>query len=157
MINSDYSRFSAILMSVAEHAEKSLSKDLVKLYWQALKNFSFDDFVGAAQSILLNQKRYEMPMIGDFIKKIDGTDNLRQQALLEANNILGLVRKLGSYGNPHFVDPATRKLLQTRWTWGGLCEGRIEKEVWFVKDFVEAYCATKTDNQKLLAGGIKQC
>jgi hypothetical protein len=64
MIESDFEAFSAVVVGFAELKGKTLSTPAIKLYWGAMRHWSLEDFIVAAE--LLLQTAEFMPIPKDF-------------------------------------------------------------------------------------------
>jgi hypothetical protein len=147
----DKIRFTAAMKALAVNASVEITKDTLRLYFEALKDFDISEIEIGTHKLLLEWEYNRMPPLSALVKKIQGEQpKIEDRALCEANKILDHLRVHGAGVCPEMSDPITRQLMTTRWhyqTWAGQC---VESENhWWVKEFVEAYRSTNAVNPAL--------
>ena len=147
----DKIRFTAAMTALAVTASVEITKDTLRLYFEALKDFDISEIEAGTHKLLLEWEYNRMPPLSALVKKIQGEQpKIEDRALVEANKILDHLRLNGAGVWPDLSDPITRQLMTTRWhylTWAAQC---VESENhWWVKEFVEAYRSTNAVNPAL--------
>ena len=147
----DKIRFTAAMKALAVNASVEITKDTLRLYFEALKDFDISEIEIGTHKLMLEWEYNRMPPLSALVKKIQGEPpKIEDRALCEANKILDHLRLHGAGVWPDLSDPITRQLMSTRWhyqTWAGQC---VESENhWWVKEFVEAYRSTNAVNPAL--------
>jgi len=140
----DKIRFTAAMKALAVNASVEITKDTLRLYFEALKDFDISEIETGTHKLLLEWEYNRMPPLSALVKKIQGEQpKIEDRALVEANKILDHLRLYGATKWPEMSDPITRQLMTTRWhylKWAGQV---VESELkWWVKEFVEAYQST---------------
>ena len=151
MNQSDKIRFTAAMKALAVNASVEITKDTLRLYFEALKDFDISEIETGTHKLLLEWEYNRMPPLSALVKKIQGEQpKIEDRALVEANKILDHLRLYGATKWPEMSDPITRQLMSTRWhylKWAGQV---VESELkWWVKEFVEAYQSTNAVNPAL--------
>jgi len=147
----DKIRFTAAMKALAVNASVEITKDTLRLYFEALKDFDISEIETGTHKLLLEWEYNRMPPLSALVKKIQGEQpKIEDRALVEANKILDHLRLYGATKWPEMSDPITRQLMSTRWhylKWAGQV---VESELkWWVKEFVEAYQSTNAVNPAL--------
>ena len=147
----DKIRFTAAMKALAVNASVEITKDTLRLYFEALKDFDISEIEIGTHKLLLEWEYNRMPPLSALVKKIQGSQpKIEDRALVEANKILDHLRLHGAGVWPDLSDPVTRQLMTTRWhylTWAAQC---VESENhWWVKEFCEAYRSTNAVNPAL--------
>jgi hypothetical protein len=147
----DKIRFTAAMKALAVNASIEITKDTLRLYFEALKDFDISEIEAGTHKLLLEWEYNRMPPLSALVKKIQGSQpKIEDRALVEANKILDHLRLHGAGVWPDLSDPVTRQLMTTRWhylTWAAQC---VESENhWWVKEFCEAYRSTNAVNPAL--------
>ena len=147
----DKIRFTAAMKALAVNASVEITKDTLRLYFEALKDFDISEIETGTHKLLLEWEYNRMPPLSALVKKIQGEPpKIEDRALCEANKILDHLRVHGAGVWPEMSDPITRQLMTTRWhypTWAGQC---VESENhWWAKEFCEAYRSTNAVNPAL--------
>ena len=137
--------FSLRLAALAETYNKTLSKVTVRVYYEALKQYSYDD-VNRALNILARQSKF-MPTIAEIINVIEGRENpdaLAEQAYDKFNKAR---REIGSYQTVIFDDPIIHRIVELHGGWPAVCAMTKEDEQYtaFKRNFIQEYKAFLTD------------
>ena len=170
MQDNDKTRFAEIMLGLAENFSAALTKAGLSMRFDALREFTIDQISAAANKILKNRTMMGMPTVAEFIVAINGgRENSENAASLQVNAVMQQIRQIGSYGQPVFDDPITKKLMSSRWSWRSVCSMTEVELKWWAKEFSDAYQAfQKNENQlaiennelspklRLLVGGISK-
>jgi hypothetical protein len=100
----DREAFAALMAGVGELYGKSLSPQLIAIYWEGLKDFAFAEVKAAVNTHVRNPDTGQfMPKIADVVKFIEG--NTITQAMRAWQKVLDAVRLVGTYQSVVFDDP----------------------------------------------------
>lgn len=147
----DKIRFAAAMKALAVNASVEITKDTLRLYFEALKDFDISEIETGTHKLLLEWEYNRMPPLSALVKKIQGEQpKIEDRALVEANKILDHLRLHGATKWPEMSDPITRQLMTTRWYYPRWAANCVESENhWWVRQFCEAYRSTNTVNPAL--------
>lgn len=154
----DKIRFTAAMKALAVNASVEITKDTLRLYFEALKDFDISEIEAGTHKLLLEWEYNRMPPLAVIVKAINGAQpRIEDLALVEANKILDHVRQHGATRWPELSDPVTRRLMTTRWYYPRWAANCIESENhWWVRQFCEAYRATDSVQPALeIPGQVK--
>jgi hypothetical protein len=144
MEQSDYKQFAALIYGLAEENGGTVSKNGIRLKYEALKQYTMDQVVAAANWIAKNRTESfpPVPKIPEFISAIErlsGVVSEKTTAEIEADKVLYMSKIFGRECNAQAKDPITNYLLKNRWSWWKLGTMKEEDLKWWRRDFVEAY------------------
>lgn len=158
MNDSDKTEFSIIMRAFEVNCSvKKITKDQLRLYFNAFKMFPISEIKEAFQKVMYDWiYPGKMPPVGVFSKALKKNQPLLEdQAEIQAAEVLNLIRTVGAYGNPVYLNPITKKIMSRRFNFTDLCKTlNVENETWFIKNFKEAYCA-ESEGFGLLSGPKK--
>jgi hypothetical protein len=167
MKSEDKKEFAGIMVAMGENFNAKITKEGLKIRFEALAEFAIDQVKYACMELIKNRVYPGMPTTGEIRAAMveNRQVSIEDVATVRLNEIMGKIREVGSYGSPKWDDPIVADLLSRRWRWASLCEMTEKEHKWFAKEFVEAYRAAvnsgggkeliKIDNEKikgLLAG-----
>jgi len=133
-------RFMAAMKALAVNAGVELPKDVLTLYFKALKHIPDQEFEQGIKDVLLSWEYNRIPPLAVIIKAIKGDtkNQIEDRAEIQATFVIS---SIGDYGII-FEDPITQHLMSTRWPFRSWGTSVLESELkWWVKDFKEAYRA----------------
>jgi len=143
----DKIEFSKVMLGLAENFGAKATKDQIGFFYQMFMDDGIDiiQIKQAARSIIRTKKDSygRMPTYAEFIEFIQG--NKEQNAELEAQKVIDLIRSEGAYAEPE-LSPVVKQVINSRFGgWKALC-GSLEesKLTWFIRDFKEAYLSIET-------------
>lgn len=146
MDDSNKKQFATLFYGLAEEYGGTITKNGVKLKFEALKKHSIESVVRAANWIVTNRaKTYPpIPTVKEFIDAITAVENpqlsVKSKADLQLDIVLEKLKDEGSRGVNDFEDPITSKLMTTRWPYNQWASTVLLKEIiWFKKEFIEVY------------------
>ena len=148
--------FGIQLAALAETFNKTLSKTAIRIYYEALKPYSFND-VNRALNILVRQSKF-MPTIAEIVEIIEdkkSPDALAEQAY---NKLIRARKEVGAYASIIFDDPIIHRIVEQHGGWPAVCAMSKEEEQFtaFKKNFIQEYKAFMQDKNfkypKELAG-----
>ncbi|MBF0233055.1 MAG: hypothetical protein HQK65_08460 [Desulfamplus sp.] len=146
MTNQDLSRFTEIMMGMAEnYSGAQLTKNGLKLRFEALRDYSMDQITWAAVELMKCHRFNSMPTIGDFVAVMDqqaGKLRIEDKAELEAGAVIEHLHRYGSSVNPMFEDKITSQLMTGVWRYSAWARQVKEDELkWWRQEFIRAYKA----------------
>ena len=136
-------RFAALMTALADYYEKSLSKGVLALYWEGLRQYDYEAIEKAAwaHTQLPDEAGRWMPKVSDLNKMLAGRTS--DQGQIAWSKVDRAVRTVGPYSSVAFDDPVIHRVIQEMggWVYMGCKE---EKEWPFVaKEFITRYQAYK--------------
>lgn len=139
----DFTRFSALMLGLAENFGQSLSPQGIALRFRALADHGIDEVEQAALSLMLHRKYTSMPTAAELLEHVHG-GSVEDKAEVEAGKVLTAISDYGSYASVVFDDAVTQAVIvQAYGGWVKLCAdcGTEEPEKWFRKDFARIWAA----------------
>lgn len=141
----DKKDFALILTGCGELYEKAISKELARIYFEALKQYDIEQ-VKAAFSAHVNdaERGMYMPKPADIVRNIEGTKKgdmalLRSTAEMQWQEVVQKISRVGAYGTPKFADQTTLAAVAGLGGWPFLCSLTTDKLEWKGKEFVSTY------------------
>lgn len=131
---------------------------VIRLYMQALADFSAEEIEAAAKTILLTRKYKQLPTIAEFIEAIRGPElSIEARALVASNVVIEALRTHDSRTNttPDFTgDPITQYLMSQIWPFHEWkLSVKTDDHKWWRKEFVAVYKACVLKREKKLMTG----
>ena len=135
-----YERFVVAMKALAVNAGVDLPKDVLNLYFKALKNIPTEDFEQGIKKVLLTWEYNRIPPLAIIIKAIQGNEpgQIEDNAEIQATHVISCIGQK----KPVFSDSVTAHLMVRRWPWHRWAPTVLESELkWWVKEFKDAYRA----------------
>jgi hypothetical protein len=149
----DKKEFLSIMYAIAENFNATVSKEGVKIRFEALRGYSIEDVRRSCTEVVKSRKYNGMPNVAEIIEKINGGSS-EDRAEAAAYEIISQIRKTGSYKRPEFNDPVIKRIFgEGVFRWGDVCAMPEKKLKFFVKDFVSAYKSFERRPDKKQIGG----
>lgn len=123
------------LLGLAEIYAKTLSKDAIELYWNALNDLSFDEFSRAA-NVLARTARF-FPKPAEFRSLVLPDPAL--EAALAYGKVEQAFHEAGIYKSVIFDDPTIHAAIEHLGGWQEYCNTPDEKLVFYRRDFEKYY------------------
>lgn len=150
-------RFASLMTALADYYEKSLSKGVLALYWEGLRQYDYDAIEKAAwaHTQLPDEAGRWMPKVSDLNKMLAGRTT--DQGQIAWSKVDRAVRTVGPYADVAFDDPVIHRVIQEMGGWV-LINSKDDKEWPFVaKEFVMRYQGYKMsgevpDHERYLIG-----
>ena len=138
MQTDDAPKFTAILACMGELYDKSVSKTLTSIYWQALQQFELEDVKQAFKAHINNPDcgRF-FPKPADIVRFISGTGETR--ALLAWTKVAKAIANIGSYQSVIFDDPLIHNVLDDMGGWINICSITEDKMPYRANEFQKRY------------------
>ena len=128
--------FAEYLSATASIYGRELTKEVIKIYLYALKDYSFDAIKKAIERCILTKETFPVPAV--IIKELTDKGDLLIRSELAWSYVLNVIDVCGIYESFTFKDKATRKTLSLM-DYEMLCIcGRSEIH-WKKKEFIESY------------------
>lgn len=137
-------KFATIMLCLAEECGGKLSKENLKVRFNALSEYSIDQVCDAC-NWLFKHREATFPAVPrtkeiiDVIQSQAGNLEAKTKAQIQVDIILKYLNCYGSACYHTFKDPITNYLMTNRWSFQNLGLMMAEDLKWFRKAFVEAY------------------
>jgi len=143
----DVKKFSELLFGLGEMYNQKFSQIVVDLYYNALKNYDFEQINKAAQDCIKTHKYSSMPKPAHFIEMIDGDpDDRARIAWTMAHKAL---KEVGYYNSVEFADPVISQVIHELGGWIIFCDTRKTEIPFVEKRFIDFYrTIAKRKNKK---------
>jgi len=142
MNSKDSTKFATVMKVLAVNAGVELTKDMLRVYFEALKAFSIEQIQEGTKAVLLEWRYARMPPLAVIIDHITGRGaKIEDRALVLANEIIAHLRIWGATRYPDLShDSLAAYLMLRRWPYKAWASQVIESELhWWAKEFCEAY------------------
>lgn len=138
MQHTEREAFGKLMVAIGELYHQNVSMVLIKLYWEVLKNFAWQDIVKSFEEHVKDPDTGQfMPKPADIIRVIRGNSNC--QALRAWTKVEQAIRLVGPYSSVVFDDPIIHLAIKEMGGWIKLCL-IVQKEMPFIgKEFQMRY------------------
>jgi hypothetical protein len=155
MKDTDFDRFSALLVVASEVYGRAVSQALAAVYWQTLAPYPIDAVEGALHSHLADPDAGQFfPKPADLIRHISGTRT--DQAKIAWGKVMQAIRRVGAYGDVVFDDPLIHLAITDQGGWPKVCRTNIDDISYTEHAFCDSYraymAARPTDYPSVLIG-----
>lgn len=127
--------FAQLLTGLGEAFDKKISDTLFEVYWEALKDLSFEDFNRAANTLTMTAKFFPKPV--EFRELL--LPDIAAQASLAYGKLEKTFTQAGIYKTVVFDDPVIHAVVENLGGWVNYCNLRDEELKWYRKDFEKKY------------------
>src|ERR1041385_8791188 len=105
-------RFAALMVALSDYYKSEISKSVMALYWEGLKQYDFAAIEKAAWAHTQSpdENGRWMPKISDLAKVLQGST--KDQASLAWIKVDRAVRTVGTYSDVAFDDPLIHRVIQ---------------------------------------------
>lgn len=134
-------RFATLITSLADYYEKTLSKGVLALYWEGLRQYDYNAIEKAAwaHTQLPDEAGRWMPKVSDLNKMLLGRTT--DQSQMAWSKVDRAVRTVGPYSDVAFDDAIIHRVISDMGGWVAI-NGKEDKEWPFVaKEFCTRYQA----------------
>jgi len=145
MKNEDFDEFRRTLLELAVIHDKTITKSLGQMYWNALIEVPIEDFrkAVAAHNRDPDQGMF-FPKPANLIKHISGTSKQQSQAIEDRasmawQTVMGEISRIGSYATLKLEDKQAIAAVKAIGGWKHICSLTTDQLVWAGKEFVSAY------------------
>jgi len=141
-------RFLALFTGLSDYYNIELSKAVIGLYWEGLKQYDYQAIEKAAWAHTQSpdENGRWMPKISDLTKVLQGST--KDQASLAWSKVDRAIRTVGTYTDVAFDDPLIHRVIQDMGGWVHI--GSKDDDAWpFVaKEFENRYRGYKMKDEK---------
>jgi len=144
MISENKTEFLNILTHLGEYYNKTLSPNIIEIYWNGLKSLTIDEFKKSVDSVVQSRKYTNFPMIADFLEAVNPPEKTEMLILKAMTTFKKAITKYGYTKSFHFKDTVLSNLIQS--VYGGWYAVLNERHnltddelYWWDKKFEENY------------------
>lgn len=138
--------FEEIMLGLGEVYTKEITKPLLRIYFNALKDMSICTFEEATTKHVTSTEKSGsfFPKPADLISQVKGAAQNNAQLVDDKANVSwhvieAEIRRIGSYGTLQLEDKQALAAVKALGGWKYLCSLTVDKMVWAHKEFVSAY------------------
>jgi len=138
----DKDRFIKLLAGIAVYYKDDFLPEIQKVYWDDLKQFSFDEINDAANQHRKDPKHGDfMPKVSDFMRYLKPKDN--SEALIVFSEVMYLAARKGRRNKPDFDNDVIEAAIRGVGGWDALCDSLEKDRTFLERRFKEHYEAAK--------------
>jgi len=120
MDDNDKQAFAEKLLATGEIYDKKVSKTLLSVYFEAVKNYSIEEVTDALGKHLVNPDNgHFFPKPADIVRLISGSTESR--AMKAWTIVLYGIKHIGPWDSPDFEDPKSHSVIKELGGWQELC------------------------------------
>lgn len=136
-------RFAGLLTSVADYYKEPLSKNVIALYWDGLRQYDYEAIEAAtrAHMQLPDEAGRWMPRISDLNKMLVGRTS--DQGQIAWGKVDRAVRTVGPYADVAFDDPIIHRVIADMGGWIAINSKEDKEWPFTAKEFVTRYQSFK--------------
>lgn len=140
-------RFASLMTSVADYYNQPLSKNVIMLYWDGLRQYDYEAIEAAmrAHMQLPDEAGRWMPKISDLNKMLAGRTS--DQGQIAWSKVDQAVRTVGQYWDIAFDDPIIHRVISDMGGWVYLNSIDDKGYPFAAKEFVQRYQSFKMTGQ----------
>ena len=156
MDDADKKEFATLYYSMGEYYEKTVSTNLLLMFFSDLIQFSIDEVKEGARLHRANSKHGSFfPKPPDIIRHIkSGNINTEDKALLAWNQIIREMRVTGAYGSLKLDDKQALAAIKAVHSWKDLCALPESDLTWAKKEFIANYAMYQNTPLELLPSSL---
>lgn len=157
MNNNDKKEFAVLMAGACKLYDKDISKDVMALYFNALREFSIEELNSAFTAHSLDAKHGTFfPKPADIVRQTEkNKPSIQDRALLAWAEVENAIKRTGSWGTPVFTDPITPAAVGQLGSWSDLCMTTIDNLSWRQKEFLRAFELFEKTPQECLPSHVK--
>jgi len=141
-------RFASLMVALADYYKQEISKGVMALYWEGLKQYDYAAIEKAAWAHTQSpdESGRWMPKISDLTKVLQGST--KDQASIAWSKVDRAIRTIGTYTDVAFDDALIHRVIQDMGGWVHI--GSKDDDAWpFVaKEFENRYRGYKMKDEK---------
>lgn len=132
-------RFATLMTGIADYYRKELSKVVMALYWEGLRQYDYEavEKVMRAHTQTPDEAGRWMPMISDLTKMMQG--RTQDQAQLAWSKVDKAVRQIGNWRDVAFDDSAIHRVITDMGGWIALGVKKEDEWPFVAKEFETRY------------------
>ena len=152
MNNSDKKEFARLFYTTGELYDKSVSKELLLMYFNILKDYSINQVVQGVSDHALDPKHGTFfPKPADIVRNIDGASiSTEDRALTAWMAVEAAISSVGSYGTLKLEDKQAMMAVKAIGSWQQLCATDREKLAFKRQEFIANYRALENTPVEML-------
>lgn len=132
------SKFYSMISDVMSYYRQDASEFTLNLFWDACKNFSFEQVAKAMNQHAKDAERGVFaPKVADIVRQLDGTSTDR--AGVAWGKVLGAISAVGAYQDVVFDDPAIHAAIVDCGGWTKVCRGDMSELSYLQHRFCQAH------------------
>lgn len=156
MDDSDKKEFAVLFYGTGELYDKPVTKNLLQLYFNALKGYSITDIQNGVSAHALDPRHGTFfPKPADIVRHLQ-TGNLspEEKAELAWAQINQELRRHGAYGNLELDDKQGIAALKAFTTWKEFCAMDAKTMTWAKKEFISTYSTYEKTPLEMLPSSL---
>lgn len=156
MNNSDKIEFAELMTGNGEIYNKSVSKSLMQIYFDAFADYSIEDIKKGFSKHSLDPKHGSFfPKPADIVRHLQlGQLSTSEKAELAWAQIQHCLRINGTYGGLKIDDKQGIAALKSFTTWQEFCAMDVSKQTWAKKEFISMYSTYENTPVELLPSSL---
>jgi hypothetical protein len=141
MDDSNKKDFAVLFYGTGELYDKPVTKNLLQLYFNALKTFSIDEITTGVNAHMMDSKHGSFfPKPADIVRHLQtGELSTENKAELAWAQVMREIRVTGSYGSLKLDDRQALAAVKSLGTWKQLCASTVGDMTWKKKEFMSMY------------------
>lgn len=139
----DKQSFAELMIASGEMYNKSISKELMAMYFDCLVNYSIKEIKdGLNKHVLDSNHGTFFPKPADIVRSMDGGEQtIEDKANIAWMEIEDAIKRVGAYGKLEMDDKLALMTVKNMGNWQSICHTPMDKMVWKKKEFIENYKA----------------
>ena len=141
MDDSNKKDFAVLFYGTGELYDKPVTKNLLQLYFNALKTFSMDEITAGVNAHMMDSKHGSFfPKPADIVRHLQTGDlSAENKAELAWAQVIREMRVTGSYGSLKLDDRQALAAVKSLGSWKQLCASTVDEMTWKKKEFISMY------------------
>lgn len=138
MLTNDVPKFTILMAGMGELYGKTISSQLIDIYWQVLRKYELIDIQNAFQAHVQNPDCGQFfPKPADIVRFIEG--NGESKALIAWAKVERAVIQVGRYQSVAFDDPLIHAVIEDMGGWVKLCAMKNDQMPFIANEFQKRY------------------
>jgi hypothetical protein len=137
MTQQDKVKFSELLAGLGEIYDKQITEFTADIYFNVLKDYSFEQVRGAVDAVVRTHKYNTLPKPAEIIEKIEGKKE--DSAILAWDSVIKAIRKYDYIETVIFEDKVIHRVIDSLGGWQWLCDQTKDDLRFIAKDFQRLY------------------
>lgn len=141
MDDSDKKDFAVLFYGLGEYYDKPVTKNLLLIYFDDLKQYSLDEVKRGTSKHRLDPKHGAFwPKSSDIIRHLQTSEiSAEDKAELAWSQVIREIRRTGSYGMLNLDDKQALASVKALGSWQQLCNSTETEMTWKKKEFMNVY------------------
>lgn len=141
MDDSDKKDFAVLFYGLGEYYDKPVTKNLLLIYFDDLKQYSLDEIKYGTSKHRLDPKHGTFwPKSADIIRHLQTSEiSAEDKATLAWSQVIREIRRTGSYGSLELDDKQALAAVKSLGSWQQLCNSTETEMTWKKKEFMSIY------------------